>query len=131
LYATTPDMNKIEIGKFGEKYAADFLRSQGYRILTTNFRARFGEIDLIALDILNSRQLVFVEVKTRTDESFGLPQESVTYSKKTKLLKTALHFLSVSREKTYSGWRIDVIAVKLDEQYRLKDINHFKNIFNG
>ena len=58
----------IEIGKFGEKIAANHLKRNGYRILENNFRCKFGEIDIIAL---HRDTMVFVEVKTRKNNLFG------------------------------------------------------------
>lgn len=119
-----------EIGKIGEKYAEKFLASKNYRIIERNFRTREGEIDLIVFDY-SSREIVFVEVKTRTSDRFGEPQDSVNYFKKQKILKTALHFLNSSRVNHSLSWRVDVIAVKLNKQEKLVEINHFKNIFDG
>lgn len=124
-------MDKIQIGKIGENYAEQFLSSQFYEIIAKNFYCKYGEIDLIAVDFLNSRELVFVEVKTRIGSEFGEPEESVHYTKRQHILKTALHFMNSSRRKTPHSWRVDVIAVKLDRQNRLKEIRHLKNIFNG
>lgn len=123
-------MDKIQLGKFGEQYAENFLLSQNYLTIAKNYRCRFGEIDIIAVDNSN-RQLVFVEVKTRRSNLFGEPGEAVDYKKKVKILKTALHFLGTARQKLHAVWRGDVIAVKLDRQYRLREIQHFKNIFDG
>lgn len=124
-------MDKIKIGKIGESHAEQFLSSQSYEIIAKNFYCRYGEIDLIAVDFLNSRELVFVEVKTRTSGEFGEPEESVHYKKRQHILKTALHFMNISMKKAPRSWRVDVIAVKLDSQNRLKEIRHLKNIFNG
>lgn len=123
-----------KIGQLGENYAATFLISQNYRIITRNFNCRFGEIDIIALD-QNTKQIAFVEVKTRIDQSFGEPQESVNFSKKRKILKTIHEFFENSSHNKqsfrYCPWRIDVVALKLDQQSKFKEINHFKNILDG
>lgn len=123
-------MNKQTIGKLGEKYAEKFLISQNYKIIGRNFRSRCGEIDLVALDFTKN-EIAFVEVKTRTNSFFGEPEDSVRYSKRVKILKTALHFLNSSTGNRYLSWRVDIIAVKLDKVGKLSIINHFKNIFNG
>jgi len=123
-------MNKQDIGKLGEKYAEKLLISQNYRIVCRNFRSRFGEIDLVAED-LSIREIAFVEVKTRSSDLFGEPQDSVGHSKKMKLLKTALYFLNSSSRNNHFGWRVDVIAVKLSKLEKSPEITHFKNIFNG
>jgi putative endonuclease len=123
-------MNKRDIGKLGEKYAEKLLISQGYRIINKNFRSRFGEIDLVAFDYA-TKEIAFVEVKTRTSDFFGEPQDAVNHSKKRKILKTALYFLNSPSRNNHLGWRVDVIAVKLNTPDGTPKITHFKNIFNG
>lgn len=123
-------MNKRDVGKSGEICAEKFLISQNYRIIAKNFRAKSGEIDMVAFDY-STREIAFIEVKTRTSDTFGEPQDAVDYRKREKILKTALHFLSSTAKNNHFGWRVDVIAVKLDGEGKLKEITHFKNIFNG
>lgn len=123
-------MRNIEVGKMGESLAENLLTSQNYKILAKNFRWKFGEIDLVCKDSLNN-QIVFVEVKTRTSDEFGTPEEAITYSKKEKMIKTALKFLSMQNGNLGSCWRMDLIAVKLDGKLKLKEINHIKNILDG
>lgn len=125
-------MNNILIGKLGETYAENFLHAGNYRILQKNFRSRFGEIDLVVFDLnQNPAQLVFVEVKTRTSDLFGTPQESVSSRKFSRIFKTAIHFFNTSTKKNSGHWRIDAIAVKLDYNLNLQTIDHIKNIFDG
>ncbi|MBI4330379.1 MAG: YraN family protein [Chloroflexi bacterium] len=102
---------KKETGALGEKLAADFLKKQGYRILETNYRGgRLGEIDIIAI---HKGELVFLEVRTKTGDSFGLPEESITYTKKRRLASLALYYLQSHRGLPES-WRVDMVAVELD-----------------
>ena len=75
-----------KLGKLGEDVACRFLTLHKYKIMDRNFRSRFGEIDIIAKDNQGDI-LVFVEVKTRMNDIFGLPEESVIYSKQQKLIK--------------------------------------------
>lgn len=125
-------MKNLLIGKTGENHAEEFLISCGYQIITRNFHSRYGEIDLIAIDQnVTPHQLIFMEVKTRTSDLFGLPQESVTYSKRSKMLKTAIHFINSSTQNLPHIWRMDAIAVKLDRSLKLAEIKHFKNILDG
>ena len=119
-----------EIGDIGEEYAEKFLISKNYHIIKKNFRWIKGEIDIICFDY-SKKETVFVEVKTRTNANFGVPQDSVNFHKKQKILKTALHFLNSSRINHSLGWRVDVIAVKLNKTKELIDINHFINIFDA
>ena len=69
-----------ETGKQGEVAAANLLRSKGFEVLVTNYRFQKAEIDIIA--ILQST-VVFVEVKTRSSEKFGFPEEAVHKKKAT------------------------------------------------
>ena len=73
------------LGKAGERAAADLLRSRGYDIVGAGFLARRGELDLVCR---HGRDLVVVEVKTRSSNSFGTPLEAVG-SRKRKALRAA------------------------------------------
>jgi len=101
------------LGKKGEELAASYLKkTQGYTILHRNYRCVFGEIDIIAKD---RDVLSFVEVKTRSSEGFGLPQERVNKRKQHQLSKVALEF--INRYKAHHmNARFDVVAVYLDPQ---------------
>lgn len=126
-------MNNISLGKLGEVIAGSYLKSQGYEIMESNYRCQNGEIDLITVDYSNPSepQLVFVEVKARTSEKFGQPQDSVTHQKQQKMVKTALHFINRATGKLPHIWRFDVIAIKLNGKGELNDLNHIKHILNG
>lgn len=114
-------MAGVSKGAMGEILAARFLRDKGYGILSSNFRCRFGEVDIIASD---KRYLVFVEVKTRREDSRYLPREAVTATKQRKLLQTAAMYMS--RFPTNLQPRFDVIEVVTapDETMRVIEINH-------
>jgi len=101
-------MTKIETGASGEKRATEFLKKQGYKILETNFRSAFGEIDIIAVD---QDVVVYVEVKTRSSQQFGLPEEAVGYRKLQHLRKAAAYYRAV-RKNLPEGERMDVIAIE-------------------
>ncbi len=109
------------IGEVGENLAAAYLESKGYCILGRNFSSRFGEIDLVA-DCDDC--LVFVEVKTRTTDTFGMPEDSITQSKLTKIESAGLMWLQAHPEIT-DDWRVDVISILLDSKGELKDLQHF------
>ena len=97
-------------GKAGENYATNLLINNGYQIITRNFRSRFGEIDIIAVD---ADTLVFVEVKTRLNRKFGEPQEAVTASKLNKIKKVG-EFFSLTHPTLPKKFRIDVVAINLE-----------------
>ena len=95
------------LGNAGEAAAERWLRRAGFAIVARGFRARCGEIDLIARD---GALVVFVEVKTRTNDAFGRPAESVTARKRGRVARVASAFLA------RSGWaerdcRFDVVEV--------------------
>ena len=79
-------MAGVSKGAAGEVMAARFLRSKGYTILVSNYRTRFGEIDIIASD---GQYIAFVEVKTRSEDSYYAPREAVTDMKQQRIIKTA------------------------------------------
>ncbi len=79
------------IGFEGEEIAAKFLKNQGYKILEKNYRTKFGEIDVIAMD---HETLAFIEVKLRRGRDFGFPSESVDHKKRWQISKVAKYFLS-------------------------------------
>jgi putative endonuclease len=113
-----------QVGQQGEQVAADYLIAQGYEILDRNYHSRFGEVDLVAE---KDRCIVFVEVKTRTNDSFGLPEESVTPEKLAKIYDTALLWLQDHPDKP-DDWRVDAVAVMMDKSMTPNDIQHFINI---
>lgn len=103
-------MSRRELGNTGERLACGALKKKGYLIIEKNYRCRYGEIDIIA------RQkdfLVFVEVRSKSDNSFGTPEESITTQKKQKLISTALEYIN-SHKDTPPDWRIDFVAIDFD-----------------
>lgn len=105
-------MNKRAVGSEKEETAAQFLAAQGYRILERNFRCRTGEIDLIAQD---GEYLVFLEVKYRSGNEMGLPEEAVTFQKQRTISRVALYYLTTKRHRTDVPCRFDVVAIAGDK----------------
>jgi putative endonuclease len=118
-----------ELGRRGEKLAADFLSKQGYSILARNVHTPYGELDLVAeqRDTSNPAEnlIVFVEVKSRRSQSFGYPEDSITANKREHLISAAQHFLQ-EHPGLGDDWRIDVIAIEIYKN-RAPIINHFEN----
>lgn len=113
---------KHEIGKIGEDLASKYLEAAGYTIIERNFMARQGEIDIIAKD---KKELVFIEVKTRTSDIYGKPVEAVNTQKQKHLLNTIKYYL-YSKHLENEFVRIDVIEVYFNnDTYK---INHIKQI---
>ena len=102
-------------GKYGELLAKKYLIKKGYEILTTNYRSRFGEIDIIAKD---KKELVFVEVKY--SESIEDPYLRVDKNKMKRIIKTAYYFLNNYND--YDSVRFDVISIFKNK------IEHFKSV---
>ncbi len=115
---------KIALGKKGEDLAANYLTKHGYRIVDRNFKGRYGELDIIALE---GTVLVFVEVKTRIGRSFGTPEEAVTPWKLAEVVKTAQYYKLLHPELPES-LRVDVIGIELDSSEDLIYFNHIQNV---
>ncbi len=81
---------KKTLGQRGEAEAARYLRRRGYKILARGRRLASGELDLVALD---GRTIVFVEVKTRTSQEVGHPEDAVDAIKQRKLTRLAVTFM--------------------------------------
>lgn len=110
-------------GKLGEKLACDYLVNKGYKIVTCNFSAKVGEIDIVAQ---NDIYLVFAEVKTRRKNSIATPAEAVNSSKQRKIIKTALIYMM--KNKTDKQPRFDVIEVYMHKS-NTPEIYHIENAF--
>ncbi|MHB9145359.1 MAG: YraN family protein [Symbiobacteriia bacterium] len=98
---------RARLGLEGEELAAAYLMAQGYRLLARNYRCRFGELDLVAVD---QGEVVFVEVKTRRSQAFGTSAEAVSAQKQARLLRLADRFLQ-ERGLFDAACRFDVVAV--------------------
>lgn len=104
-------------GREGEEMAVEYLSIKGYNILERNYRNRFGEIDLIAKD---GKTVVFIEVKRRNTDSYGLPAESVDIRKQARLSKAATAYITEKRI-TNSPCRFDVVSIYNDRIELFKD----------
>ncbi|MFA5145443.1 MAG: YraN family protein [Candidatus Omnitrophota bacterium] len=99
----------LYLGKTGEDLAVGFLRESGYKIIARNYKTRLGEIDIVARE---KGVVCFVEVKTRSSDRFGLPQEAVLRSKQRQISKAALEFLK-NNDLLGQSARFDVVSVVL------------------
>lgn len=117
---TQTEFYKKLLGRSGELRIAKFLKRKGYKILEKNYRTNFGEADIIAL---YGDFLVFVEVKTRSDESYGTPAEAVGYKKRRTYEKLAEYFVTVNPEYDNHTVRFDVAQVLNDR------IDYIENAF--
>ena len=113
----------LEIGHRGEQTAKIYLQNKGYRIIEENYRTKYAEIDLIAGD---KGILVFVEVRTRKDERFGSPEDSINRDKMRKLTRNAEAY--AVRKRYTKKYRIDVICIVLNGEEETRRIDHYENI---
>ena len=113
---------KRQVGDIGEKASRKYLKKNGYKIVAKNYNTKYGEIDIVAE---NKNYIVFVEVKTRTNEKYGRASEAVNKIKKIHMKKSAAIFL---KENNFSRFtiRFDVIEVYMING-KCK-INHIKQI---
>jgi putative endonuclease len=118
-------LTRAEIGALGDRLAADHLERAGMRVLTRNWRCRYGELDLIAVDPA-AKTVVFVEVKTRTSEQFGGLAEAVTPAKVRRLRRLAGIWLA-GQDTGWAAIRIDVIGVRFGRR-RTPEITHLEGI---
>lgn len=114
--------NKQELGYNSEILARKKLVSCGYKIIEKNFSCKLGEIDIIAQD---GDTLVFVEVRSRKNCDYGLPQETINYKKQQKLRKLAQYYLKLKNCVDISC-RFDVVAIFYEPEEQVEII---KNAF--
>ncbi|MGV0742117.1 YraN family protein [Mycolicibacterium sp. XJ870] len=112
-------MTRAEIGALGEQLAVEYLTAHGLQTLMRNWRCRYGELDVIAVDA-DSRTVVFVEVKTRTGDGFGGLAEAVTPVKVRRLRRLAALWLA-QQDTRWAGVRIDVIGVRIGRRREPSD----------
>lgn len=113
---------KKEMGNIGEEIASNYLQEEGYQILERNFYTRYGELDIIAKQ---NDEIVFIEVKTRSNYAYGDPIEAVTPIKQKHMYQTAKYYLyKTKQEKAFV--RFDVVEVYVIRE-KIK-INHIKQI---
>ncbi|MGH4138109.1 YraN family protein [Clostridium sp.] len=114
-----------DIGALGEQISENYLKNLGYKILEMNFKCKCGEIDIIAL---KDGYICFIEVKTRYGTKFGLPAESVVFSKQKKIYKTAQVYIMYKNIINFN-FRFDVMEVTLNSANNNFLVNHIQDAF--
>jgi putative endonuclease len=112
------------LGEEGEKIAVQFLKSKGYIVYQTNWRFGKLEIDIIAED---GKELVFIEVKARSSEKYGRPEDAVDDTKELAILNAA--DIYVRNFHLEIDVRFDIISVIINE--KKTKINHIIDAFSG
>lgn len=113
-------------GQWGEARALQHLSDRGYTIVATNYRKRYGEIDIIAKD---GNTLVFIEVKCRSHQGFGSALEAVDFRKQQRICRVAMEYLQSHREDEGDA-RFDVIAIYRRAGTESASIEHIENAFD-
>lgn len=114
---------RLEFGKDAEERAAIFLQSKGYKILKRNYKTKFSEIDIVAID---KGVICFVEVKARHSNLFGEPADAVTPAKQRQISKTAICYLKENNLLERSA-RFDVVSLLYSQD--LPEIDLIKDAF--
>jgi putative endonuclease len=105
---------QLELGRAGERAAADLLRRRGYEVVGSGFRARRGELDLICR---RGADLVVVEVKTRTDDAFGTPAEAVGSRKRRALMAAAAEYRALAEWRGAIRFAVVGLTVSADGKF--------------
>ncbi len=114
---------KQELGRMGENLAAIYLEKQGYEILDRNWRFQHAEIDIIAR---NENTLIFIEVKSRSDDYFGEPEDAVSPRKMTLIADAATRYMELMDHEWAVRFDVISLIIKSEEVYTL---DHHKDSF--
>ena len=115
---------KKTIGYFGEGLAKNFLTRKSYKIIASNIKLGYLEIDVVAQD---KKEIVFIEVKTKTSTIFGSAEDALT-SAQIKNLKRAILIYCGQNKINPNYVRLDFIAIDLNCKDKKAKIKHYKNI---
>lgn len=124
-------MSDQDLGRRGERLAAEYLESLGYRVLDRNYRFERNEVDLICFDPKAGEEtphgeIVFVEVKTRSRARYGRPEEAVTAEKQRRVVEVSRAYL-YERKLEGAPCRFDVVSILM--KARGAEVEHFKDAF--
>ena len=114
------------LGRWGEDLAAEYLQRKGYRLITSQWRCRLGEIDLI---VQNRNFLVFVEVKLRKSSAVACAREFVDYRKQEKLRAAASLYLSWHPTRCQPRFDVVEIYAPQGRETKIPEIYHIENAF--
>lgn len=118
------DQRKM-VGQLGEEAATNYLKEQGYQILTRNWSTRLGELDIIAQ---KGEELVFVEVRSTRSIRFGYGFQSVDVRKQQKIKRLALQYIK-QHQLCSKAMRFDVISILLSRYNEVVQLDHIPYAF--
>ncbi len=127
LRFTAKVSGRSEIGFEGERLALSFLKRKGLKILSRNYRFGRKEIDIVALD---KNTVCFIEVKSRSNDAFGRPEEAVTARKRHHLELLALSYIKRYKLLDYD-FRFDVVSVFFDKIHASHNIEYIEDAFDA
>lgn len=116
--------DKLTLGAEGEKLAIKYFKHKGYKILTTNYHVRGGELDIVA-SFFN--KIIFIEVKTRTTNQYGSGEEAINQKKLDSLIYSAQKYLAANNLLD-RPWQIDLLTIDYCQNKNKPEIRHLKNI---
>ncbi len=119
------EINNITIGALGEKYTASYLKKNGFKILETNLRNSYSEIDIIAE---NHEYIIFVEVKTRTSKNEIRPAYAVNKPKQRKIISAANEYLKKNKSNKQPRFDISEVYLNIDNTKKY-EINYITNAY--
>jgi putative endonuclease len=117
------------LGNLGEKIAKDFLEKRGYKILVKNYIPKWAGFDKKEIDLIAEKDnvLSFVEVKTLAGNKNFSPEDKVDFLKQKKIIRTAESYFLEKKIPFDKAWQIDVIAIRIDLEFKKAKIRHIKN----
>lgn len=121
-------LNPRQLGESKESLACRFLQKQGLQLLERNYSCYQGEIDLIMIS--PSDELVFVEVRYRSHNSFGSAVESVTYSKRLRIHRTASRYLQMRPNMSKRMCRFDIVGISPADKSGKNSFQWVQNAFS-
>lgn len=111
------------LGRWGEDTAVRFLEQRGYTILARNLHSAHGELDIVAA---KEGAVIFVEVKVRSSNTFGFPEEAVSPRKQARLVSAAEAYFAQHPDSPET-WQFDIIAITRRPGAE-PEIEHFENV---
>lgn len=120
-------MNKKELGDKGENFAAEYYRKLGYEITARNYLCRGGEVDIIAED---DEYIIFVEVKSRSDNSLYSPAEAVDFKKQKRLTVAANKYLEETSSEKQPQFDVFEVYISNERIYKVKRLENAFEAFD-
>ncbi|MFA5136706.1 MAG: YraN family protein [Patescibacteria group bacterium] len=117
-------LRSLAVGKTGEKLALSFLKKRHINILCTNYRTRYGEIDIVAKA---DNKYMFIEVKTRMGVMMGKPYEAINHAKQYRMKRAAEWYVLKNNLKAYK-LSLQVVSIVLDQKMKPISLDYFENI---